>query len=96
MERKNVRWMTKKRWNYVERKGIEACVLRAEKMERKNVSWLREKIRENGYNGSDKRKSIKVREGKESKGKEKKTTGRDARRRKKGKGGTFWVNSKII
>jgi hypothetical protein len=45
---------------------------------------MREKIRQNGYSGSDGRNAIKVR-----KRKERKTAGRDARRRKKGKGGTF-------
>jgi len=29
-ERKNVRWMTRKRWNNVERKVMETCILRAE------------------------------------------------------------------
>jgi hypothetical protein len=36
-------------------------------MERKNVSCMREKIREKGYNGSDKINAIKVRKAKERK-----------------------------
>ncbi len=83
MERKNVRWMKRKRWNYVERKVMETCILRAE-TNRREKHKLHERKNKREWLGSYERNAIKVREGKE-----RKTAGRDARRRKKGKGGTL-------
>ncbi len=73
----------RKRWNYVERKVMETCILRAE-TNGKEKRKLHERTDKREWLGSDKRNAIKAR-----KRKERTTAGRDARRRKKGKGGTF-------